>query len=90
MPEYIESNDKEVIMKEFQTRFDAGEMFLICFTGGVDPTSGESWCPDCVVAKPAMERIKAKTQLPFIMAILQGRNDWVGVSDHPYRKHPHL
>jgi len=60
MTHIIESNDKEVILKEFEALTASGEMFIIIFTGGSNPSTGESWCGDCVTAKPMMNRIKEK------------------------------
>jgi thiol-disulfide isomerase/thioredoxin len=83
----IESNDKDKIMAEFEAHTAKGDMFMIMFTGGAK-ADGNSWCGDCVVAKPMMAKVKEALagKMDVITAVLQERDDWCGVSDHIFRK----
>ena len=57
-------------------------------TGGVG-ADGVSWCPDCDAARPSIRsNILEKTQLKVLKGVVEERNTWVGVADHPFKKHP--
>ena len=58
-------------------------------TGG--EFEGKNWCPDCEVAKPAInEHILDKTQLTVLKGIVDDKTTWCGVQTHPYKTHPVL
>jgi hypothetical protein len=52
MAEVVVINDP----KDFEAalaEISASQEFVICvFTGGVDPSTGKNWCPDCETHKP--------------------------------------
>ena len=63
---------------------------LFLFFGSEDPGTGESWCPDCVVADPVLRRTLA-AQAPSLIVHecpVGARVDWKGRMEHPYRTHP--
>ena len=43
---------------------------FILFTGSKVSKTGESWCPDCVVAEPVIEKVIKSTDLASIEALL--------------------
>uniref|UniRef100_A0A914CNM0 Thioredoxin domain-containing protein 17 n=1 Tax=Acrobeloides nanus TaxID=290746 RepID=A0A914CNM0_9BILA len=43
---------------------------FILFTGSKLSKTGESWCPDCVVAEPVIEKVIKSTDLASIEALL--------------------
>lgn len=51
---------------------------VVLFTGKVDPSTGESWCPDCVKADPIIE--KCVLNIPagntFIVCVVGDRPTW--------------
>ena len=47
---------ESIIAKEGPT----SKNIVVLFTGKVDPTTGESWCPDCVKADPIIEKCVPK------------------------------
>jgi thioredoxin-like negative regulator of GroEL len=64
------------------------EFVILVFTGGDDPATGASWCPDCIVHKPAItEKIINQSTGKVIIALVPTRSEWVGNSEHPYKKH---
>ena len=59
---------------------------IMYFTGGVNPATGQNWCPDCVTAGPAIkEKILDKTELTVLKGLVMERNSWVGRADHPFK-----
>ncbi|XP_066931868.1 thioredoxin domain-containing protein 17-like [Clytia hemisphaerica] len=67
---------------------DASNIFVLC-TGSEDPTTGKSWCPDCVKAEPVIENClkSSKDTDVFIVAIAGDRPIWKN-PDNEFRKHP--
>ncbi|KAJ3019193.1 UNVERIFIED_CONTAM: hypothetical protein HDU68_010793 [Siphonaria sp. JEL0065] len=66
-----------------------GRVFVVVFASE-DPTSGQSWCPDCVISDPLIR--KAILKVPdstLIEAPAGDRPTWKN-PDHPYRKHEEL
>ncbi|MEK7416021.1 MAG: thioredoxin domain-containing protein [Planctomycetota bacterium] len=63
---------------------------LFLFFGSTDPGTGESWCPDCVVADPVLRRTLAANAptLTVFECPVGARADWKGKMEHPYRTHP--
>lgn len=46
----------------------AGKAALFAlFTGAVVPTTGRSWCPDCVEADPVLHAVFDKTEEPTVL-----------------------
>lgn len=62
---------------------------LLLFFGSEDPATGESWCPDCVIADPVL-RAQATAQRPDLALYecpVGMRGDWKNRPEHPYRTH---
>ena len=57
------------------------------FTGAVNEATGESWCPDCVVAKPSIAKLATGSR-KIIVGEVQTNTEWCGVATHPYKVHP--
>ena len=78
---------------EFRAAFDektqSGTRFITIFEGTINEANKRSWCPDCVLAKPHIDRIidASDGQLTFIKANVT-RKEWGGNSAHPYRFPP--
>jgi len=69
----------------------SGKQFICYFSSGAADADGKSWCPDCVKYAPIIkEHVLDKTELEVLKGIVMERNSWVGVADHPYKKHPIL
>lgn len=63
---------------------------VFLFFGSADPTTGASWCPDCVTADPVLRATLAALAPGLIVyeCPVGLRSDWKGRMDHPYRVHP--
>ena len=60
-------------------------MFILYFTGG-EGENGKSWCPDCEAYKETIEEnVINLTPCIVLKGIVAERNQWVGVSNHPYK-----
>ena len=81
--------DTDSFKAAFQAKAASGEKFVVIFTGTINEATGESWCPDCVVAKPNIARIveAGSSDKAFLKGIVS-RNEWMGNKDHPYRQAP--
>ena len=84
MTEFTDTNQ---FIAAFDEKNKSGEQFIVYLTGGVN-AEGVSWCPDCDKARPAIkEHVLDKTKLTVLKGVVDDRNTWVGVADHPYKKH---
>ena len=64
-------------------------MLILYFTGVVNHITGQSWCPDCVVAGPNIKsKITDVTSLTVLKGTVESR-DWIG-KKHPYKTHGEL
>ena len=63
---------------------------LYLFFGSEDPTTGASWCPDCVIADPVLRRACAtlRPDLTLYECPIGLRSAWKNQPQHPYRLHP--
>ena len=79
-------NEVEAFKAAFDEKVASGDKFVVIMTGTINEETGESWCPDCVVAKPHIQRIidAAAGQRAFIKGIVT-RDEWRGNTGHPYR-----
>jgi thiol-disulfide isomerase/thioredoxin len=70
-------------------RGDAG---LFLFFGSEDPTTGASWCPDCVIADPVLRRActSLRPDLVLYECPVGPRSAWKNQPEHPFRLHPTL
>merc|ERR1712166_752580 len=60
---------------------------VIClFTGAVKPETGESWCPYCVLAKGALNKIIEENKDTPILVGIVARDEWMG-KPHPFKTH---
>jgi hypothetical protein len=76
MAEVIEINDPTQFDEKFEALSKSEEYFICIFTGGVDPATGQNWCPDCEVAKPNIQNILiANTQLKVLIAYVPTRGE---------------
>eukprot|EP00727_Mastigamoeba_balamuthi_P007924 m51a1_g3752 hypothetical protein (134) ;mRNA; r:76882-77283 len=62
---------------------------LFLFFGTEDPQTGDSWCPDCVIAHPGVRAAARKLRPELVLYELPvgARSDWRGESgkSNPYR-----
>ena len=84
--------DPAAVIAAFEKATQSGAKTLVVLSGSVGPT-GKSWCPDCDVARPAITKmLEAWSSNPDNTDCIYGeiveRNSWVGVPDHPLKKHP--
>lgn len=63
---------------------------LFLFFGAEDPATGESWCPDCVIADPVLRRActSLRPDLTLYECPVGMRSDWKNQPQHPFRLHP--
>lgn len=63
---------------------------LYLFFGSEDPTTGASWCPDCVIADPILRRActTLRPDLVLYECPVGLRSDWKNQPQHPFRLHP--
>ncbi|RUP47163.1 hypothetical protein BC936DRAFT_146063 [Jimgerdemannia flammicorona] len=55
-------------------------------TGNEDPATGQSWCPDCVIADPLVRMyVRQVSDSILIEAPVGPRSEWKGNMTHPYR-----
>ncbi len=67
----------------------ANGLIFLLFFGSERPETGESWCPDCVVADPVIRGTLGSIQaLPvtLIECPVGDRTAYKGNADHPYRR----
>ena len=50
----INFNDTEAFKAAFNEHAATGNKFIAIFTGSINEETNESWCPDCVQAKPSI------------------------------------
>lgn len=65
---------------------------LYLFFGSEDPTTGTSWCPDCVIADPILRRActTLRPDLVLYECPVGLRSEWKNQPQHPFRLHPTL
>ena len=73
-----------------ETLVKSGGEALFLFFGSENPQTGESWCPDCVVADPVVRKaiIAARKDLTVYECPVGERADWKNQPGHPYRTTP--
>ena len=82
--------DTEAFKAAFAEQASSGNKFICIFTGSINEQTNESWCPDCVEAKPSIQRIV--DQASGNRVILKGivtRDEWRGNTGHAYRLNPY-
>ena len=84
-----EFTDAAKLIEKYDEMRKGGDMFLLYLTGGVDPQTNVSWCPDCDAARPMIQSACLdKIQIPVLKGIVEEKNTWVGVQTHPFKVHP--
>ena len=84
-----EFKDTAELIAKFDELNATGDFFIVYLTGGIDEASGKSWCPDCDNNRPAInDGVITKTTLTVLKGVVDDRNEWVGVTTHPWRTHP--
>ena len=80
------------VIARIATGTAARETALYVFFGSADPTTGESWCPDCVTADPVLRRACATLRPDMILyeCPVGARSSWKNIPEHPFRIHPTL
>ncbi|GET88156.1 hypothetical protein, conserved [Leishmania tarentolae] len=69
---------------------------MVYLTGSTDATTGESWCPDCVLAKPYVAKRFAELQGKYgeenaiFLQLPVERASYLGNPNFSYRTHPTL
>merc|ERR1712086_1112641 len=78
----------------FRAAFDAqvasGNKFIAIMTGSIDEATNESWCSDCVEAKPSINRVIEACNAGNRKVIkgIVTRDEWSGNAAHVYRQPP--
>lgn len=62
-------------------------LFLL-FTGAKNPSTGVSWCPDCVAADPIIDKHLKSLPGAILLECPVLREEYRGNSEYAYRKHP--
>lgn len=79
---YRQKNSKELK--------DGIENLIMLFVANDDPETKKSWCPDCVIAKPVIEKAlqahKDNDQVALVTVQVGQRNEWK-TPENPYRLH---
>eukprot|EP01138_Halocafeteria_seosinensis_P003102 gb/GECG01003170.1/.p1 GENE.gb/GECG01003170.1/~~gb/GECG01003170.1/.p1 ORF type:complete len:173 (+),score=24.27 gb/GECG01003170.1/:1-519(+) len=66
----------------------AEDRIFCLFTGAKDPSTGQSWCPDCDKAKPVIEEALRKINHPIVLLECQvNRDEYKNNPEYPYRTH---
>ncbi|KAI3639361.1 hypothetical protein MIR68_002891 [Amoeboaphelidium protococcarum] len=61
------------------------------FYGAEDQQTGESWCPDCVMADPKIrQNVAAIEDSVLISCSVGSRSEWKQNPQHPYKVNPLL
>eukprot|EP00096_Caligus_rogercresseyi_P003037 TRINITY_DN1555_c0_g1_i1.p1 TRINITY_DN1555_c0_g1~~TRINITY_DN1555_c0_g1_i1.p1 ORF type:complete len:123 (-),score=33.00 TRINITY_DN1555_c0_g1_i1:349-717(-) len=65
-----------------------GGNLVVLFTGSLDPKTGKSWCPDCVVAEPIIDSVfKDRPEIHFLTVLVGPREFWKDPAC-PFRTNP--
>lgn len=61
----------ETFPAEYDKLKAASKAFICVFKGGIDPATGQSWCPDCVAAEGSIkkvvhEKLNGEMKIPVI------------------------
>lgn len=64
--------------------------FIMLFVASDDPSTGQSWCPDCVQSKPVIDKVledfKFNEQLTLVSVHVGNREEWKS-DQNPYINH---
>lgn len=78
MAEKYEVNGIEEFNSKYDSLKSSKKSIIAMFSGGKDPATGKSWCPDCVVAQPIVDSVvaSASDQFIYIYCSVGGRDFW--------------
>jgi len=63
----------------------------LLFSGSKDAQTGTSWCPDCVVAEPVIEKyFKETADDVTLLYVAVGQREFWKKQDNPFRTHDKL
>ncbi|KAF2349561.1 Protein of unknown function DUF953 thioredoxin-like [Trinorchestia longiramus] len=66
MAETFEVSGIEAYKEKLDSLKGSSKTIIAMFSGGKNPNTGKSWCPDCVVAKPIVDSAVAKASEDFV------------------------
>ena len=82
--------DTAAFTAAFNEQAATGKKFIAIFTGSINEETNESWCPDCVEAKPAIQRVvDACNGNRVILKGIVTRDEWKGNPAQAYRQAPY-
>ena len=81
--------ETEKFDEAFKAQAGKDEKFIVILTGSINEETNESWCPDCVEAKPAIQKLVDAGSRPIVKGIVT-RDEWRGNASHPYKVSPVL
>ena len=91
MQSFFEFDEPTELISKYDELKSGDDMFIIYMTGGPNPATGLSWCPDCVVAAPNIQNhVLGKTALKVLKGNVNDPKTWMGVATHPFKAHPVL
>jgi len=75
--------------REFAQR-STEAVLLALFFASLDPSTGESWCPDCRAVTPVIQKLASSSEAPvnLLYCYIGAREDWKNKPENPYRTHP--
>ena len=74
----------------FNEQAATNNKFIVIFTGSINEQTNESWCPDCVQAKPNIARItEACNGRRVVLKGIVTRDEWRGNAAHAFRQSPY-
>lgn len=87
-------NDFEELYNKYYDQTTRGKddlkNLIVLFTGNDDPETKQSWCPDCVLCKPVIEKVlegfKHNEQIALVVVRVGDRPIWK-TPENPYRLH---
>ncbi|KCV70166.1 hypothetical protein H696_03625 [Fonticula alba] len=66
-------------------------LVFVVFISSVAPETGETWCPDCVIADPVIRKTVFELKNAILVECPVGsRDEYKNRPEHPYRVHPKI
>lgn len=62
---------------------------LALFLASIDPSTNESWCPDCRAVFPLLNRLLSTSEsaVTFLWCYVGSREEWKNQPENPFRLH---
>ncbi|KAA0184142.1 hypothetical protein HAZT_HAZT008045 [Hyalella azteca] len=78
MAQKFEVSGLDEYKEKLESLSSSGKTIIAMFSGGKDPATGQSWCPDCVVAQPVVDKAVSQASEDFIYVYCSvgGRDFW--------------